>query len=274
MTFQIGVPHEVEKFHAAHASFFEGSEVLEEALAVAFHRTTTLDSPIDMLIFFLGHRCAQDFREIALLAANGFGWGATAHLRGMFERLVTMTYLHENPSEADNFIDYDFVRRWRVAQAIERTLGLTPEDQKGKDQLRENFDRVKAKFEIPCCKDCKEKRLNHTWSRLDVVSMAGKISLFTKLKDAVVPAYYMPLAQAHSTLASAILRVGEANGSFIVDPDLARGESHRSFQYAHLLLLSTLVIQHERFQLAEFDVLLQTAFEHFRKAWPSSADAA
>ena len=271
MQLQIGSPEQVAAFQSNNSAFFAGSSVLEQALAAAFDRTATLNDSIDVLIFFLGLRCAQDFREITLLAANGYGWGATAHLRGMFERVVTTAYLHENPDQAQDFIDYDYVRRWKVAQAIERTLGLSPEDQIGKEELRLNFEDVKSRFQIPHCSECSKTRLNHSWSRLDVVSMAAKISKFTKLKDAVVPAYYMPLAQAHSTLASAIFRIGEFNGNFAVDPSLAQSESRRSFQFAHLLIINTLIVQHEHFQLPELEKTFQGLFEHFRAAWvPSS----
>jgi hypothetical protein len=265
---QIGSPEQVTRFREHYSTFFANSHTLNDAFSVAFDRSFTARTPIDAIIFFLGSRCMEDFREIMLLAANGFGWGATAHLRGMFERVVTTAYLHEHPETVEDFIDYDYVRRWKVALAIERTIGLDPEDQEGKENLRQNFERVRDRFLVPHCPKCPERRLNHTWSRLDVVAMTSQISKFKQIKNAVVPAYYMPLAQAHSTLESVILRIGTRDGVFGIDPELAEREARRTFQYAHLLALNAIVVQHEHFQLEALATPLEACFSHFREAWP------
>ena len=268
---EIGSAVAVDHFRAAHATFVEGTGPLEDALEITFNRTIDTTDRLAAVLFFLGSRCADDFREILLLAANGCGWGATAHLRGMFERSVTAAYLQENPSTVADFIDYEYVRRWKVLRAIEQNFQVAPEDEASKAQLKTNFDRVSKRFVIPICEHCKTTRLNHTWSRLDVVSMAGSIRR-RKLGSLIVPAYYLPLAQAHSTFASMAQRVREVGaGRFELDMTLAEAEGKRSLEYAHLLVLNTLVILHEHFEIIELGRPLGAAFRHFHATWLPNA---
>lgn len=203
----IGSPDEVQHFVARHQRFFDNFDSLKKALEVAFVRSIDGSGP-DPVIFYLGWRCLDDFWEILLLASNGHGLGATAHLRGMFERVVTAAYLHLEPSVTDDFIDYDFVRRYKVSRALRETFGIAPEDEGRFKELEESFNRVRDRLMIPDCEKCGTMRLNHTWSRLDIVSMAAKVSkTMGRLKDSIVPAYYFPLAQAHSTFGSLTARL-------------------------------------------------------------------
>jgi hypothetical protein len=50
---------------------------------------------------------------------------------------------------------------------------------------------------ITACEQCRRQRLNHTWSKLDVVSMARRSQSLFKL---FVPAYYMGTREGHSTI--------------------------------------------------------------------------
>jgi hypothetical protein len=266
--FEIGSPTAVGLFRARHAAFFEGSAALERAVSLAFNRAFNAADTLGTVVFFLGSRCADDFREVLLLAANGQGWGATAHVRGMFERCITAAYLHENPDKVHDFIDYDFIRRSKQATAIEGLVKLTPEQEEAKKNLERRASEVRSRFMIPICEACKTERVNHTWTRLDVVAMARQIKKMKTMKDMVGQAYYLPLAQAHSTLASIIQRTGEVGGDFFaVDETLERGESDRTFELAHLLALNALVVQKEHFGLPELERPLDEAFAHFKRVW-------
>jgi hypothetical protein len=264
---EIGDAVAIEDFRSRHSRFFERSASLEQTIAAAFDHAVRTDNRADVVISLLGARCVTDFREILVLTANGFGWGATAHLRGMFERVVTAAYIHENQSAAIDFVEYEFIRRWKGLQAIERTFGLPQDLQEKKADVIQNYQRIRERFLVPACDTCKTTRLNHTWSRLDVVAMAGQIRK-TKLASLVVPAYYLPLAQSHSTFASISNRIREVEaGVFAADQSAARPEADRTLEYAHLLLLNMLIVQHEHFQLQDLGPFMDQAFEHFRYAW-------
>ncbi|MGB9122955.1 MAG: hypothetical protein WCE73_20235, partial [Candidatus Angelobacter sp.] len=87
------VPAEVEDFSKRHQLFAERFKNIKTALASAFKRTLESNSPADRVLFGLGRLCVEDFNEILVLSANGYGFGAVKLIRGMFERLVTASYL-------------------------------------------------------------------------------------------------------------------------------------------------------------------------------------
>ncbi len=268
MPLQIDNREAESRFRARNARFFEGSSALEDAIAAVFERQFSSTDTAEVTIFFLGQRCVDDFREVALLAANGYGWGATAHVRGMYERAVVAAFLKQNPTASLDFMDFDLVRRWRTAQAIKRTFDIDAEDEAKLSQLKSAFEEVRSRFEVIDCERCETRRINHTWHKLDFVSMASKVG---KLGTAIVPAYYMPLAQAHGTFASAVYRLGESDGFFSPSVEMNDAEADRSFKYAHLILLNVLTVQNEYFKLEAAKDPLGRAYEHYLYAQLSRA---
>ncbi len=82
-----GRPDEQEAFVESHRLFFERFLNLQAALNIAFRREETTSGLADMVVFFLGRLCVEDFTEILLLCGNGYGMGAMKLLRGMYERV-------------------------------------------------------------------------------------------------------------------------------------------------------------------------------------------
>ena len=60
------------------------------AIATRSNLFHVLSEPIDRVLFWLGNVCREDFSEILLLAANGYGIGALKLFRGLYERVVTL----------------------------------------------------------------------------------------------------------------------------------------------------------------------------------------
>jgi hypothetical protein len=270
MSLQIDSREAESRFRARNERFFADSTALEDAIAAVFDREFSSSDTAEVMIFFLGQRCVDDFREVALLAANGYGWGATAHVRGMYERAVVAAFLKQEPVASRDFVDFDLVRRWKTAQAIQKTFGINAEDEAKLAQLKKDFEEVRSRFEVKDCAKCETTRLNHTWHKLNFVAMASKVGT---LGTAIVPAYYMPLAQAHGTFASAVYRLGESDGFFSQDPELNDAEADRSFKYAHLILLNVLTVQHEFFKLAQATESLGRAYDHYRQTLSAGAVA-
>jgi hypothetical protein len=263
--FQFWSPDAVTVFERENQKFFDGSSVLQAAIAEAFQRNFSSPDHAAVLIFFLGLRCVDDFRQVGLLASNGHGWGSTAHLRGMYERAVVSTYLRDHPEEADAFVEYDIVRRWRTAQKIKETFNVSAESDADLATLERQYREVVDQFRVTACEKCKTKRINHIWSKLDFVTMASSVGT---LGRAIVPAYYMPLAQAHATFASAAYGLAERHdGSFYVDPKTNAAEARRSFQFAHLIMLGVLTLQHEYFGISSLDAPLGESWNHYKVTW-------
>lgn len=263
--FRIGSSDAEERFRRRCSGFFDTAEAIERALKVAFDREFRTTDDAAAMIFFIGNRCEEDFREVALLAANGHGWGATAHLRGMYERAVAAAYLHNHPEEVDAFIKFDLVRRWRAAQKIKETFNIDAEDEASLAKLKTDYEAVVDHFRITDCSKCRSTRINGAWHKLHFVALAGTVGPLGRL---IVPAYYMPLAQAHGTFASAAYRLAKSNdGVFYVDQSANEEEAVRSFEFAHLIMLGVLTVQNDHFALPELDEALGHAWKQYKIAW-------
>ena len=167
-------------------------------------REFATEANADKVVFYSGRLAVEDFNEMLVLSGNGYGAGALKLLRGMFERLVTAHYVHTHPTEADNFLDYFWVSQQKVLQVIKENFGADVLNKDLVEEVDTNYRRVKDKFMIPHCDECPKTRLNHNWTRMDIVSMAKVDGMFGKY---LVDAYYVPLREAHSTAAAILSRL-------------------------------------------------------------------
>src|SRR5437660_9185304 len=105
-----GLPAEWEKFQESYPVFVEKIPLLFETFKKVFSRKITSSTPsVDKLVFHIGMLCLEDFKEILVLCANGFGVGGQKILRGLYEKTVHADYLSTHPDEADKFLDYFWV---------------------------------------------------------------------------------------------------------------------------------------------------------------------
>lgn len=225
-----GFEQEWHNFERRHPEFINRFHDLVKAIPRAFP-TIHLAEPADRTIYFLARTCAEDFQEILLLCGNGYGIGAEKLLRGMYERAVTAAYLHEHPEEAQNFLDYEKVSQHKMLKIVEDSLSTDVFRLEQKEKIERNFQEVKERFMITDCKICKTQRLNHTWSKLDFVSMARESGELWKL---IVPAYYWGLREGHSTVGSIFSRLDA--GAAIADQGLVFGGESQPERADHALL--------------------------------------
>src|SRR3989442_13691806 len=118
-----GIPKEWIAFSARHQRFLERFPDLKNALTTAFIRKGQASQPVDRVVFFYGRNCVEDFFQILLLCANGYGTGANALLRGMYERAVTAVYLSEHPDKTDDFLDFYWIAQRRLLNQVKETFG-------------------------------------------------------------------------------------------------------------------------------------------------------
>jgi hypothetical protein len=136
-TFVVGDPEEWRQFAISHREFLRCAQQLFDTGDLLFNRTFRPKSAADHAVFGLCFLCFEDFREIYTLAGNGFGFGAAKILRGMFERVVTATYLQKNPVLAPRFLSFEHIRQYKLAQPLFEANG---EEFMSKEQ----FDALKA----------------------------------------------------------------------------------------------------------------------------------
>ena len=259
-----GLPLEQKDFLVRHQLFFERHSHLKCATEIGFLRTLESSEPSDSVVFYLGRLCVKDFSEIILLCGNGYGLGGMRLLRGMYERAVTARYLHLHPDAAEDYLDYYWVTKHKEAQALRETFGADALPKDKLDEVETQFSRVREKFLVTDCKKCGTTRLNHTWTKLDLVSMARQTG---RLGTLIVPAYYLPLEQAHSTPGGIVSRLegGEEVTSFKGDPQ--REDADSCLLLGHHVLLDVLLLQQEHFGLDALAEPLKKCFQDFSDIW-------
>jgi len=183
-----GYPEEWKDFEKRNPLFLERFPRLQKAMEIAFDRTAPLEEPIDKFILMFGRLCIEDFSEILLCCGNGYGHAAQKLLRGLYERAVTLRYLHEHPKEIENFLDYYHVGQRKLKIACENTMGADTFSPEQAAEIENEFARVKEKYMVTDCEKCGTKRPNHTWTKLNFVAMANKTSFgkLTRLSQCAV----------------------------------------------------------------------------------------
>lgn len=242
---------------------------LVKAMNIAFIRKQTGPS-IDVVILSLGRLCLEEFMEILLLCGHGYGIAATRSIRGMYERAVTAEYLHKNPDEVDAFLNYHHIAGYKMLKQIQATMGtdvLSPEQTK---RIEEDYQKYKGQFMVSVCKKCETFRVNHNWSKLDFVTMASR----TSLAPLIVPDYYLPTRQIHSTVGAVFSRLVVEDGEGLVFSEAAqRDEADQSLMAAHILMLSILELQKNHFNLEALEEPLQTCLADVSTIWRKSSSA-
>jgi hypothetical protein len=135
-------------------------------------------------------------------------------------------------------------------------------------KIRKDFADVKVQFVVPDCKVCGTTRMNHTWSKVDIVTMAR---LTKNLWTFILPGYYLPMREAHSTVGAIFSRLdaqaAKTDQGLIFDGELQRDRAHTALFTAHLILLDALELQREFFKIAELEPLMQTCIADYTEMW-------
>jgi DNA-binding transcriptional MerR regulator len=269
-----GYPEEWKSFAERRSQFVVRFANLEKAIDAAFQRIHRTKGPLDTIIYFLGRLGVEEFSEILLLCRNGYGIGAQKLLRAMYERAVTARHLVKHPEDVRNYMDFHRVSDHKILQAT-KSLGGTVFSQQQAERIERDYEEVREQFLITKCKECKTTRLNHTWSKTDIVAMARESE---DLWGLILHAYHLPTREFHSTMGAIFSRLdAEAaarNEGLIFDSAAQRGRADVAIFCAHAILLNILHLQAEHFQLKELEPLLQTCNEDFAviaKAHPLGA---
>jgi hypothetical protein len=229
---------------------------------MAFSRRQVMDTPTEKFVYFYGNLVSEDFMELFLMAANGYGYGAMKLLRSTYEHTITLKYLHNHPDELQAFFDFDRVQQYRLMKPIFETFGegVLPHD--AVEDTERRYEEVKDRFIVKSCKSktCDEKRVGHTWSKLDFVSMAKSTGAIGSL---IVPGYFIPLRHAHSTLRAMMDRLERRDEHLGFERESQPEEADQALMTAHNCVLVALEIQDERFKIQG----LKTAVEHCVRDW-------
>jgi Family of unknown function (DUF5677) len=263
--FTCGFSEEWDDFEKRHRLFLERFPNLVTALNTAFIRRATLSEHIDKFVFFYGRLCCEDFFEIGLCCGNGYGAAALKLVRSLYERAVTLRYLHEHPEELSAFWDYHHVASYKLMAPVDETLGTKTIPEEMRAKLTADFESVKERFMVTTCEKCGTKRLNHTWSKLDFVSMSKKTGTIGKL---IVPGYYWPLRHAHATVGALLSRLEDSEVEGIsFAPTAQRKEADDALMSAQNIIVDVLNVQDERFKIPGLKEQIQRVIDDFMEMY-------
>jgi Family of unknown function (DUF5677) len=190
-----GCPEEGERFRKRNEVFFSFWPRLEGLLNRVFSRKFETEEPADQVVFRLGRVAVEDFLELLLLASNGYGYGAMKLLRSCYELTITCGYLAKHPEELEAFLEFRHVSSRRALHHF-KSLGFDPSFRDEKiAEIESEFERVKAKFTENVCTTCGKTRIQASWSKLDMLSMAREIGV----EKVYVMGYFWPTMQSHAT---------------------------------------------------------------------------
>lgn len=231
--------------------FLDRWERLHVALASTFSRSLGDADRDQVVLFFLGYRCAEDFLEIMLLCGNGEGYAAQKLLRAMFEHVVTLKYLHANHDQIDAYVSYRHVTLVKHARAVNRFWGETGITAEQLADVVARYEVVKDNYKNRECPKCGHTEMAIAWSPVPLPDMADTVGL----GQFVPAAYYEPLLEAHPSMAGIVGRIDmdrfASDGHFTWGSRVDRRLADRVLLTAHLLLLVVLEVQKECFSLPE-----------------------
>lgn len=269
LTLIFGYPDESEAFRKRHPLFLERFGHLGRAIDLAFTRVATMSGPEDKFVYFYGRLCAEDFMEILLVCGNGYGAAGMKLLRSLYEHAVTLRYLHEHPDEIEKFMDYHHIAQHKLMRAILDTMGEGAMPPSMVEDIKSRYAAVKNDFMVTAC-ECGRKRLNHTWSKLDFVSMAKQTG---DIGSHIVPGYFLPLRHSHSTVPAMTERleiVGERM-AFKADPQPDLSDS--ALMEAHLCILDVLRVQSEHFRIEGLQGQISICYQDYVDVWIANCKA-
>lgn len=240
-----GFAEEWSGFTSRHSAFTKTKPTLEKLFEKVLHRPT-FRADADSAVFCLGLMAVQDFNELLLLAANGYGTGAQKILRVLYEHTVTARYIHSHPQEAKRFLSF---HHYLALKGLERARDFSRRaifsDSK-RAALECEWDKVKSLYPPK----------PRSWCTLDLLSMAKKTE--QQLLELYSPCADEPNMEIHASSAAILSRIEETvDGRLNFTAAHQTGTADKAFRLALILLGFVLDTLNDRFNLSLDDEIKQ-----------------
>jgi hypothetical protein len=161
---QFGSPATWARILSCYPRFFEILPKVYQAAEALVNRPTK--SQFEFVLAEISRLSIVSFRELILIAANGYGLGALRLTRSLFEYSINARYLEKHPEERESFVHWHFVQQNKNLEYLKRTgrdKGLNPEIVV---KSQAGFERIKHLFLD------RRGRPRHTWSSASVRARA------------------------------------------------------------------------------------------------------
>jgi hypothetical protein len=188
---------EFDVFTEAHPRFMAALDQIAAGYTDLFTAIEDLEGSKERRVNYLllGASYAE-FEETLVLAVNGYGFGATKLLRGLYERTVTVQYLMKHPDKVQQFIDYTRVH-WKKLLIEGDTNGVGKQlAEERRKEIEAEFAEVEKRFTETVCK-CGKTRLQGSWTKKPVPSQARELS--DMLGTLCFQGYLIPTFFLHTT---------------------------------------------------------------------------
>jgi hypothetical protein len=116
-----------------------------------------------------------DIDDVMTLSHKNSHHSAGKILRGFFERVVSIKYLSENPSEVQRFLDFAAIDTEDVIRAIEQTVGISMEEP-SRSNLANAATAARKLYKQDKCSQCKKPRYIG-WTGMNTKDMADRVGL-------------------------------------------------------------------------------------------------
>ena len=192
------------------------------------------------ILYILLREVVEGFHSIHILCTHGFSNVSLVLLRSCYEHCVTLRFLQMSldgkidPGDdgIDSFTDYLYVAKRKQFQKLRESYDDLLDDDDFA-HVEENFLKVKDKFLVTDCKKCGTPRVNHQWSKKDIISMAKAVDLD---KNLTYFCYTEALSFAHPSVDSILKRVEEEDETWTYKFESPVHE-RRALMYAHLMVI-------------------------------------
>src|SRR6266496_4234520 len=171
-----------DKLHAVHKytflaeqfpRFMAAFEPLHIATQTIFNRRIDGAATPDIIVYYLGRLCLEDFTEILFLSAHDYGYAAIKLLRGLYERSVVNEIIIENPEkQGDRFFNYYAVDAMKFQNRSKNVY----QERWTKDypDLERWFAEVKNDYKYQKCNTCSQTP-QAAWTDHGLDALAGAL---------------------------------------------------------------------------------------------------
>jgi hypothetical protein len=246
----IGHPQEWQHFKRVHRGFIKKIPELDVIAKGLLTEQPTANTDARSLVFLLGCLCLQDYRELFLLCANGYGIAAAKVLRSLYEHAVTAQHIARHPENAPLFNEYTHVEHSKLLRHAEETL--TPENyarlftDDQKQRAEEEYERVRAHY-----------KGQKSWSPLNLRDMAIRdgegLEMFYSL------CFAHPSSHVHATARGLYSRIAQQSGRIIFQAGPQRQEASDALHLGTIAFLFSLRTQARTFSPSVEQELLALA---------------
>ena len=142
-----GFPEFWQKAYRRYPRFFDATDQLVPLVNTVLARPVGGKLPV--LFHFMTGIISNSLGSLITLALNGYGHDAVRIARGMFEMAVNVAYLAKHPDEADDYIDYNWIRQKKLMTHLEKA---DPEmfaklTQAQRDEINAGYARALPRFQ-------------------------------------------------------------------------------------------------------------------------------